>query len=212
MTDVNAATTDISASFVETLLDRQQCATAVDRFAQRHHEVVEPLQERYYSDLIPLAFPGEGEQYAFEVGLDACSGCKACVAACHSLNGLEEHELWRSVGLLHGGSTDSAVLQHVTTACHHCLEPACLNGCPVEAYEKDPETGIVHHLDDQCIGCRYCMLTCPYDVPQYSQSKGIVRKGDLCADRLEVGEAPACVQACPNGAIRINLVKRESVV
>src|SRR5690606_34885961 len=58
------------------------------------------------------------------------------------------------------------VLQHVTTACHHCVEPGCLHGCPVLAYEKDPVTGIVRHLDDQCIGCTYCVLMCPYEVPQ----------------------------------------------
>ena len=72
--------------------------------------------------------------------------------------------------------------QTVTTACHHCVEPACLEGCPVLAYEKDAETGIVRHLDDQCIGCQYCVLKCPYDVPKYSAKRGIVRKCDMCYD------------------------------
>jgi len=96
--------------------------------------------------------------------------------------------------------------QHVTTACHHCLEPACLAGCPVEAYEKDPISGIVSHLDDQCIGCRYCMLTCPYEVPSFNDRLGVVRKCDMCSDRLAVGETPACVQGCPTDAISIGLV------
>ncbi len=104
---------------------------------------------------------------AFEVDLDRCSGCKACVTACHSLNGLDDGETWRDVGLLVGGTTGNPVMQHVTTACHHCLEPACLTACPVNAYEKDPLTGIVQHLDDQCFGCQYCTLACPYDVPKY---------------------------------------------
>ncbi|HET7538198.1 MAG TPA: DmsC/YnfH family molybdoenzyme membrane anchor subunit, partial [Candidatus Didemnitutus sp.] len=91
----------------------------------------------------------------------------------------------------------------VTTACHHCADPGCLNGCPVLAYEKDPRTGIVRHLDDQCIGCQYCILTCPYDVPKYNDRLGIVRKCDMCHQRLGAGEAPACVQACPTQAIRI---------
>ncbi len=94
----------------------------------------------------------------------------------------------------------------VTTACHHCVDPGCLNGCPVLAYEKDPVTGIVRHLDDQCIGCQYCVMKCPYEVPRYSARLGIVRKCDMCTQRLEVGEAPACVQACPNEAIRIRIV------
>jgi DMSO reductase anchor subunit/NAD-dependent dihydropyrimidine dehydrogenase PreA subunit len=75
----------------------------------------------------------------------------------------------------------------------------------VKAYEKDATTGIVRHLDDQCIGCQYCMLKCPYEVPKYSKRLGIVRKCDMCQQRLAVGEAPACVQACPTSAIRIVL-------
>ena len=85
-----------------------------------------------------------------------------------------------------------------------------MNGCPVLAYEKDPETGIVRHLDDQCIGCQYCVLKCPYDVPKYSTELGIVRKCDMCHSRLAEGEAPACVQACPTEAIRITIVNTEA--
>ncbi|HEX7672285.1 MAG TPA: DmsC/YnfH family molybdoenzyme membrane anchor subunit, partial [Polyangiaceae bacterium] len=77
---------------------------------------------------------------------------------------------------------------------------------------KDPVTGIVRHLDDQCIGCQYCTLTCPYEVPQYSQRLGIVRKCDLCSDRLSAGEAPACVQACPNEAIAVRIVETADII
>src|SRR5262249_8030974 len=146
-TEFDGATVD-GFSIVELLLQRQQ-ETPVETFSRLHCEHAVPAQARYYRDLIPAAAPGKGEQYAFEVDLDACSGCKACVAACHNLNGLEESELWRKVGLLSGGNTRAPVVQHVTAACHHCLEPACMEGCPVQAYEKDPITGIVRHLDDQ---------------------------------------------------------------
>jgi Fe-S-cluster-containing dehydrogenase component/DMSO reductase anchor subunit len=197
-----------------TLLDQllldQQDLTAVERFTQRHEACELPLQARYYSELLPAAPPRPGEQYAFEVDLDACSGCKACVVACNSLNGLDESETWREVGLISGGNDEQPFQQHVTAACHHCLDPACLNVCPVRAYEKDELTGIVKHLDDQCIGCQYCVLACPYDVPKYNAARGIVRKCDMCSNRLAVGEAPACVQACPNSAIRITTVSREA--
>jgi Fe-S-cluster-containing dehydrogenase component/DMSO reductase anchor subunit len=146
------------------------------------------------------------------VDLDLCTGCKGCVTACHNLNGLDEGEAWRDVGLLHGGTPASPVVQHVTTACHHCLDPACAKACPVDAYEKDPATGIVRHLDDQCFGCQYCTLACPYDVPKYNKAKGIVRKCDLCRGRLAAGEAPACVQACPHEAIRVTVVEAAKVV
>ncbi|MBI3863667.1 MAG: dimethyl sulfoxide reductase anchor subunit [Planctomycetia bacterium] len=195
---------------VDRYLAEQQELTAVERFAQAHAAAELPLQARYYSSLLPAAPPGPGEQYAFEVDLDACSGCKACVVACNSLNGLDESETWRDVGLISGGSDQQPFQQHVTAACHHCLDPACLNVCPVRAYEKDEITGIVRHLDDQCIGCQYCVLACPYDVPKYNSQRGIVRKCDMCSNRLGIGEAPACVQSCPNSAIRITTVAREA--
>lgn len=200
-----------TVSLIDVLLGEQGELTAVERFAQFHEGVAEPLQGRYYSALLPARPPGPGQQLAFEVDLDRCSGCKACVAACHALNGLDEGEAWRDVGLIVGGAPGLPILQHVTSTCHHCLEPACLNACPVDAYEKDPVTGIVKHLDDQCFGCQYCTLACPYDAPKFHPGKGIVRKCDMCGDRLRAGEAPACVQACPHEAIRIRVVDRAAV-
>ena len=199
---------------MDELLAEQQTLTTVERFARKHEQHKLPAQAKYYHDLIPLTKPQEGEQYAFSVDLDKCSGCKACVSACHSLNGLDDGEMWRGVGLLisNPSSVDvKPVHQHVTTACHHCVEPGCADGCPVLAYEKDPLTGIVRHLDDQCIGCQYCVMKCPYEVPKYSAAKGIVRKCDMCHNRLTAGEAPACVQACPTEAIRITVVNRAIV-
>ncbi|MEZ0274304.1 MAG: DmsC/YnfH family molybdoenzyme membrane anchor subunit [Roseimicrobium sp.] len=203
-----AAGLEHHTSLVDKLLAEQaQLGTAVERFADWHErdDHAEPLQARHYRSLIPMLKPQRGEQYAFEVNLDQCTGCKACVAACHSLNGLDDDESWRDVGLL-VGDVYIPYQQTVTTACHHCADPACANGCPVLAYEKDPETGIVRHLDDQCIGCSYCILKCPYDVPKFNKKRGIVRKCDMCHQRLSAGEAPACVQACPNGAIAIRVV------
>ncbi len=219
-----------TSSHLQTLVDRylsdQRSVSAVDQFSRWHDRQAEqvdhaertsrrpggPALEPHYRKLLPATRPASGEQYAFQVDLDSCSGCKACVTACHSLNGLEEGESWRSVGLLldesrRNGSKSAVAVQHVTTACHHCVDPACLNGCPVLAYEKDAVTGIVRHLDDQCIGCSYCTLMCPYEVPRYSSRLGIVRKCDLCHGRLAAGEAPACVQGCPNEAIRVTVIQ-----
>mgnify|MGYP000024963555 CR=1 FL=1 len=187
----------------ELLAEQQRLDTPVARFSAAHDASTISGAVALAPQLIPLSAPSPGEQYAFEVDLDSCTGCKSCVSACHSLNGLDETETWRDVGLLVGGSPTKPFTQTITTACHHCADPACLNGCPVLAYEKDPVTGIVRHLDDQCIGCSYCILKCPYDVPKFSSRLGIVRKCDLCHTRLAAGEAPACAQACPTHAIRI---------
>ncbi|MEN8735625.1 MAG: DmsC/YnfH family molybdoenzyme membrane anchor subunit [Akkermansiaceae bacterium] len=183
------------------LAEQSTLQTPVAKFS----EEFERGQDRrdLFQHLIPLQKPREGEQYAFQVELDKCTGCKACVVACHTLNGLDEDEAWRDVGLLESSPSNPGFQQTVTTACHHCLDPECLNGCPVGAYEKEADTGIVRHLDDQCIGCEYCILKCPYDVPKYSEKRGIVRKCDMCHQRLADGEAPACVQACPTEAISI---------
>jgi formate dehydrogenase iron-sulfur subunit len=202
---------DAGPLLIDDLLHEQQLLTPVARFSRKHESGDLPAQAKYYQDLIPLSEPREGEQYAFAVDLDACTGCKACVTACHNLNGLDEEETWRDVGVLFGGTPAEPFQLTVTTACHHCVDPACMNGCPVNAYDKDPKTGIVRHLDDQCIGCSYCILKCPYDVPKYSKKRGIVRKCDMCSSRLAVGEAPACVQACPNEAIRIAIVDKEQI-
>jgi len=203
---VSPTLTPFTFEMLERALADQQDLTAVERFSQHHENAHENALASHYRALMPTSKPKAGQQYGFEVDLDLCTGCKACVSACHSRNGLDEGESFREVGLLHGGTTVEPWQQTITTACHHCLNPACLEGCPVLAYEKDSITGIVKHLDDQCIGCQYCVLTCPYEVPRFHAKKGIVRKCDMCTDRLAADEAPACVQGCPNGAIAIRLV------
>ncbi len=192
-------------------MDKKDYAAAIEKFSDWHDQNHDALGQKRYRDLIPQKTPGQGQQYAFEVDLDKCTGCKACVTACHNENGLDEDETWRSVGLIQGGTSENPAIQHITSACHHCAEPACLQGCPTLAYEKDSVTGIVKHLADQCFGCQYCILKCPYDVPKYNKKKGIVHKCDMCIGRLSAGQAPACVRACPNDAIRIILVSNQDV-
>ncbi len=205
------------AQLLESYLNQQQNLSAVEEFSLFHKNQQGEESTKYYQKLIPTDKPKAGEQYSFQVDLDKCSGCKSCVTGCNSRNGLDEGENWRSVGMLQGNSPSQLLKkeipfqQHITSSCHHCLDPACLTGCPVKAYEKDPFTGIVKHLDDQCIGCQYCILKCPYGAPQYNKEKGIVRKCDMCTSRLNVGKAPACVQSCPTEAIRITVIKTDTV-
>lgn len=158
--------------------------------------------------LIPALQPQPGEQYRFHFDMTKCIGCKCCVVACNEQNGNPAELNWRRVGELEGGVYPNAQRWHLSMGCNHCLEPSCMIGCPVEAYTKDNVTGIVDHNPDQCIGCQYCTWNCSYGVPQYNEARGVVGKCDMCHSRLNAGDAPACVNACPEEAIRIEIVNQ----
>ena len=152
--------------------------------------------------LLPL---NAGEQYRFSFAMDACIGCHSCEVACAEQNGNPIDVHWRRVGELEGGSFPSTRRFNLSMACNHCLEPACLTGCPTNAYIK-LDNGVVKHNADDCVGCQYCIWNCPYEVPVFNPQRRIVTKCDMCLPRLEVGELPACVLACPTQAITVEKV------
>jgi len=150
--------------------------------------------------------PGPGEQYRFHFDMTKCIGCKCCVVACNEQNGNPADILWRRVGEIEGGTYPTTLRHYLSVGCNHCLEPTCMTGCPVNAYEKDSVTGIVRHNADACIGCQYCTWNCSYGVPQYNPERGVVGKCDMCYGRLMQGQSPACSSACPETAIEIEIV------
>jgi formate dehydrogenase iron-sulfur subunit len=156
---------------------------------------------------IPSRAPEAGEQYRFHFDMSRCIGCKCCVVACNEQNGNPAEINWRRVGDIEGGWYPNAQRFHMSMGCNHCVDPTCLKGCPVDAYSKDAATGIVHHSADTCIGCQYCTWNCSYGVPQFNPARGVVGKCDMCHGRLSRGQEPACVNACPEGAIAIEIVK-----
>lgn len=147
-----------------------------------------------------------GEQYRFHFDMTRCIGCRCCEVACNEQNGNPAEVSWRRVGEVEGGSYPHVKRFHLSMACNHCLEPACLEGCPTDAYEK-LENGIVKHHADRCVGCQYCTWNCPYGVPQYHAERRIVTKCHMCVDRIGGGNLPACVEACPVQAIQIEKIK-----
>jgi formate dehydrogenase iron-sulfur subunit len=157
-------------------------------------------------ELVPTRRPDAGEQYRFRFDMTKCIGCKCCVVACNEQNGNPAHVTWRSVGEVEGGFYPYTQRFYLSMGCNHCLEPSCLNGCPTEAYTKDPLTGVVELDSNACIGCQYCTWNCSYGVPQYDPDRGVVGKCDLCHHRLYDGAAPACVAACPAAAIAVEIV------
>ena len=100
------------------------------------------------------ARPVPVSRYRFHVDMRRCIGCKCCVVACNEQNGNPAAINWRRVGEIEGGWYPHAHRAYLSMGCNHCVNPTCLSGCPVDAYTKDPATGIVHHSADACIGCQ----------------------------------------------------------
>ena len=158
--------------------------------------------------LIPSRPLEAGEQYRFHFDMTKCIGCRSCEVACNEQNGNPADIKWRRVGELEGGTWPDTQRTYLSMGCNHCLSADCLKGCPVDAYTKDPLTGIVLHSADACIGCQYCVWNCPYSVPQFNPERGVVGKCDMCRGRLLEGLEPACVNACPEDAIQIEIVNK----
>jgi len=132
--------------------------------------------------------------------LRKCIGCNACAVACKSENNVPLG-VWRNwVKKIEKGNYPYAKEFYLPIVCNNCDKPICVTVCPVNAGIKRPD-GIVTIDPHRCIGCRYCMASCPYGVRYISPTKKIAEKCYWCHHRIDAGLEPACVLACPTGAI-----------
>jgi Fe-S-cluster-containing dehydrogenase component len=138
-----------------------------------------------------------------------CVGCRACEQACSACRtrpipdaGDQPCDLtpyqWTVIKQYREGSQ----MSFRKYQCMHCEHPACVSVCPVQALQK-LDTGPVVYDPERCIGCRYCMVACPFHVPRVDWSRQLpeISKCNFCADRIQVGLLPACAEACPMGAL-----------
>lgn len=135
-----------------------------------------------------------------------CIGCKLCEKACADHNGLPYDEKVAAESKQSDHKFTVVMSQgdkFMRRLCMNCQDPTCASVCPVGAFRKTA-LGPVTYEASRCIGCRYCMLACPFSVPKYEWSKTLplVRKCDMCADRLAKGLQTACAEACPTGATK----------
>jgi len=136
-----------------------------------------------------------------------CIGCNECVIACKNLYKLETdvpHKWHKNDGLSSKNWTSVLIKEknhYIRKQCRHCLEPACASVCPVGALHQTPEGAVVYDKD-KCLGCRYCMMACPYGIPRYDWDSPVsyIRKCIMCTDRIKKGQQPACTEACPTEA------------
>lgn len=165
-------------------------------------------------------------RYGMAIDLGRCIGCHACSVACKSANNLPNTIWWNRVLTVGGDQLDTASGTYpnnkkyfLSVNCQHCDNPSCVKSCPTGATYKRKEDGIVIQDYDKCIGCRMCMVACPYNARSFNWSKpeyyadhalgdidapvhqyNVVEKCTFCVNRIAKNEKPACMELCPGRA------------
>lgn len=179
---------ELSPDAVGILYDATLCIGCMSCMVNCKKANAEPGGALYHKETagqVPYEYEGEEQKYDAPTSLSDKTLC--LIKAYH---GKSEKE---------GGKDEfSFIKQH----CLHCVDPACVSACPVEALKKQPGTGIVTYDKNKCFGCRYCQVACPFGIPMYEWEKSSpsVVKCQLCNHRFAQGGYSACCEACPTGA------------
>lgn len=149
-------------------------------------------------------------QEGFYFDSTRCTGCKTCESACRDYKDNGPDITFRKIYDYEGGTITlnedntvehDVICYHISLGCQHCTNPACADVCPTTAMHKEDEFGVVLVDPEKCIGCGYCVMACPYNVPKVDKDKGYSVKCDGCIERLREGKQTICVESCPLRAL-----------
>ncbi|MGW8324767.1 MAG: sulfate respiration complex iron-sulfur protein HmcB [Desulfobacterales bacterium] len=171
-------------------------------------------------------FKGYPDSYGVLHDMELCVGCRKCEAACNRVNNLpppdkpfddlsvldEERRTTPKAFTIVNRYSTSQNTRYRKIQCNHCLEPACASACFVKAYTKTKEGAVIYD-ESVCVGCRLCMIACPFGIPTYEYEKALeprIRKSTLCYPRIIKGLLPGCVEVCPMEAIKFG--KRKDLI
>ena len=147
---------------------------------------------------------------AIVVNIEKCMACKGCEIACavvHSKTKVLEEAIMETPGPQHMVTVEAAGEFGVPMQCRHCEDAPCITVCPTAAIHRHSTNDPVLIDREKCIGCNYCLMVCPFGVIDITHDGKAVAKCDLCLERTKAGEEPACVEACPTGALKFGSEK-----
>ena len=136
-------------------------------------------------------------RWALAVDSRKCIDCKACVVACKAENNVPIGKFRNRIDAETRGTYPRLLSAFEPEQCHHCERPSCVRVCPTGASYRRSD-GLVLVNEDDCIGCGYCIVACPYDARFFNEEKRVVDKCTMCAHRVDAGRPPACVETCPS--------------
>jgi anaerobic dimethyl sulfoxide reductase subunit B (iron-sulfur subunit) len=150
------------------------------------------------------------KQYGISFEADNCLKCWSCEVACKQWHEIKAGGIkLRKVLEVTSGTFPEVKRTFLSVSCRQCARPPCAAACPTGAISKRIEDGIVVVDAQKCIGCRTCLDTCPFGVPQFAED-GTMVKCEMCLDRLEQGRRPICVETCPTRALRWGTIEELS--
>ncbi|MDH4128597.1 MAG: 4Fe-4S dicluster domain-containing protein [Spirochaetota bacterium] len=145
-------------------------------------------------------------QIGFLIDVSKCIACNSCRVACQIHNNIGYNIAWREVSIYEDGEFPNVNQYSISLSCNHCLDPACMKVCPVNAVIKRNKDGIVYIDDKLCNGCERCIGACPYGAPKKGYLENKITKCHFCKDRQDNREIPVCVETCLGGALQYGLL------